>query len=150
MQRDLTLVDRESRQPKHGGFKKNAWRLSSSCLALTLVALAFSLKPWAACAQREQAVPEYVADSQASAYQSPPSLSKFEARRIRHRCRDQVTDPSAHKELRHCFEMHVAARRHWSECKRKPQIVNLHGHEKEEAVRHCALEKLGASNAPQR
>jgi hypothetical protein len=56
-----------------------------------------------------------------------------------------VPDINAHKELRHCFKMHVAARRLWGECKRKPQIANLHGHEKDEAVKRCAFEKLGAS-----
>jgi hypothetical protein len=70
------------------------------------------------------------------------ALSKFEARRIRHRCLDE----SASKKeplLRHCFEMHVAARRLWGECKRKPQMASFSGKEKEEAIRRCVLERLG-------
>jgi hypothetical protein len=84
-----------------------------------------------------------IGTKQVSGFQSPaPVLSKFEARRIRHRCRDQV-GKAMNKELRHCFEMHVAARRLGAECRHKAQTANLHGRDKDEAVKHCITEKLG-------
>lgn len=80
---------------------------------------------------------------QVSGFQSPaPVLSKFEARRIRHRCRDQV-GKAMNRQLRHCFEMHVAARRLGAECRHKAQAANLHGRDKDEAVKRCIAEKLG-------
>ncbi|HEY8125449.1 MAG TPA: hypothetical protein VIF88_08540 [Methylocystis sp.] len=84
------------------------------------------------------------ADKQVSGFQfAAPVLSKFEARRIRHRCRDQV-GKAMNKELRHCFEMHVIARRLAAECRHKAQTANLHGRDKDEAVKHCLAEKLGS------
>lgn len=99
--------------------------------------------------QAEQTRAERPGDAQADRQQAGPSLSKFEARRIRRHCRDQVADSNASKELRHCFELHIAARRLWGECKREPKMASLRGREKEEAIRRCVLEKRASGKRGQ-
>lgn len=108
---------------------------------LPVFAVAFCAQLDGAFAQAAQVAAEQAAGVQTGLSQPGRSVSKFEARRIRHRCRDQ-TNSSGNKELRRCFEMQVAVRRLWGECKRSTQIVKLRGHEKDEAVRRCVMEKL--------
>jgi len=133
--------------PKHGEFSARSWRPKAGRAAraylLAVFALAFDVHSSVAASQMEQLAADRERGAPTAGAQSPPPvLSKFEARRIRHRCQDQA-GASTGRELRHCFELHVAARRFWSECKRKSQVVNLRGREKEEAIRRCVIEKLG-------
>lgn len=124
-------------------------RCTPACLLAAFIFTVFAPQTSAALPQIEQARAERVGDVQADRPQSGPALSKFEARRIRRRCRDQVADSTASKELRHCFELHIAARRLWGECKREPKIASLRGREKEEAIRRCVLEKRGSGKRGQ-
>ena len=81
--------------------------------------------------------------------QSPPrALSKFEARRIRHRCQDETNISGAQganhtAALVHCFKMHVAAKRFWDECQRMLRRGSLDGRAKEDAIRACVTEYGG-------
>lgn len=124
-------------------------RLARACLLATFIFAVGAPQMSLAAPQAEQVRAERPGDVQADRQQSGPSLSKFEARRIHRRCRDQVADSSASKELRHCFELHIAARRLWGECKREPKIGILRGREKEDAIRRCVLEKRGSGKRGQ-
>lgn len=102
----------------------------------------------AALPQPDKVRTDRAGDVQADKQPSAPSLSKFEARRIRRRCRDQVAS-NASKDLRHCFELHIAVRRLWGECKREAKIASLRGREKDEAIRRCVLEKRASGKRSQ-
>ncbi|HEY8161100.1 MAG TPA: hypothetical protein VIF34_02345 [Methylocystis sp.] len=118
-------------------------------LFVVTLALAFCPQLGGIFAQAAESVPDQTGSVPTGTSQSARSLSKFEARRIRRRCRDQVGNSDGSKELRHCFEMHVAARRLSGECKRKAQTANLHGREKDEAVRRCVTERLQQQQSKQ-
>lgn len=121
--------------------RPNVLPMTQICCAV-LIAGILTFYSSAGLCQTDQSAP----DQRTKPASGPlPTLSKFEARRIRHRCRDLVGGGATGKELRHCFEMNVAARRLWGECKRKAQSGNLHGREKEEAVKRCITEKLGSA-----
>jgi hypothetical protein len=110
-----------------------------------IASLTISLFPFsAALSQTLLPVTEPSTSAEARLSPSAPFLSKFEARRIRHKCRDQIWAAPAGKDLRHCFEMHIAARRLWSECK-KTQPEALHGRARDEAVQRCVMEKSASS-----
>lgn len=144
------LLCAKTSRPKRGGFTKKSWRMKPLCgtpaRLLLILAVAFCAQLDGAFAQTAQIATEQAAGAQAGVQmglsQPGRSVSKFEARRIRRRCRDQVGNSAGSKELRHCFEVQVAVRRLWGECKRSAQIAKLRGHEKDEAVRRCAAEKL--------
>ena len=141
----LLTGDATFSRPDRGGLAEKSWRFKTSACLLVIFTLVFLARPNQAFSQVQQISAEQVSGIHIGALQPETSLSKFEARRIRHRCRDQVADPNAGKELNHCFEMHIAARRLFSECKRKTKVSNLSGHEREEAVRRCVIEKGGES-----
>lgn len=124
-------------------------RLARACVLAVLTFASAAAQTSAAFSDTERVQTDRAKDLQADRLQSAPSLSKFEARRIRRRCRDQVADSNASKELRHCFELHIAARRLWGECKREPKIASLRGREKEEAIRRCVLEKRASGKRSQ-
>jgi hypothetical protein len=133
---------------KREASSRQGWPGMRKCAARAffLGALGFALHDGGfAYSQTTEVVAEHSASAQARPLQPVPPLSKFEARRIRHRCRDEAPDSAQSKELRHCFEMHVAARRLWGDCKRKAQLGELHGHERDEAVKQCVTEKLASS-----
>jgi hypothetical protein len=133
----------ESNRLNRGGFTMKTWQEITAHSAQAAFVLALLAWPRAGLAQTQQ-IAAHNGGSQTGASQPTPFLSKFEARRIRHRCRDTVADPKADREFHHCFEMHIAARRLWGECKQKAKISSLHGREKDESIRRCVIEKLAA------
>ncbi len=70
-------------------------------------------------------------------------LSKFEARRIRHRCQDRANasgEPDRATALKHCYQLNIAARRFLSECKRS--FGGKSDARSREEIRECVADKL--------
>jgi hypothetical protein len=80
-------------------------------------------------------------------------LSKFEARHIRHSCRDEVSKSATlagHKDfMTHCFQMHVSARHFARECKVSAEFKALDKSAKEDFIRACVSEKLKSFGSAQ-
>ncbi len=79
------------------------------------------------------------------AAESVPRVSKFEARHIRRACRDEAAKPGTQapqKNMSHCFQMHVLARRFARECKSAGEVKGLNGSARENAMQSCVSEKM--------
>jgi hypothetical protein len=89
----------------------------------------------------------------APAQESAGRLSKFEARHIRHSCRDEAGKsamPGGHKEfMTHCFQMHVSARHFARECKGSAEFKALDKSAKDDFIRACVSEKLKSFGSAQ-
>jgi hypothetical protein len=75
------------------------------------------------------------------------TLSKFEARRIRHSCQGEANKTSLGGAARttavtNCVSSRFAARRAWSECKRKVGARSADKKSRDEALRSCVAERL--------
>jgi hypothetical protein len=82
----------------------------------------------------------------APAQEAAGRLSKFEARHIRHSCRDEASKsatPTGRKGfMTHCFQMHVSARRFARECKGSAEFKARDKSAKDDFMRACVSEKL--------
>ncbi len=81
------------------------------------------------------------------AAETAPRVSKFEARRIRHACRDEAaakpgTQASPKNVMAHCFQMHVLARRVAKECKNTAEFKGQNGSAREAFMQNCLSEKM--------
>jgi hypothetical protein len=146
MKRHFSSDTEFERQNRERSAKKFCWSNSPSPAGKILIfAGIFLAQPSAVYSQSQQNPSKPVVNSTMGALPSASPLSKFEARRIRHRCRDLVPEAAANKDFRHCFEMHIAARRLWGECKRKVEVANLSRSDKNDAIKQCVMDSLGSN-----
>jgi hypothetical protein len=131
-----------------------------SCRKLARGARFFGLIPaiWIllCCVAAAQARPDLSAPAArmtAPAQESMGRLSKFEARHIRHSCRDEASKsstPTGHKDfMTHCFQMHVSARHFARECKGSAEFKALDKAAKDDFIRACVSAKLKSFGSAQ-
>lgn len=151
----MRLLSKSDPSENHGRFSGRMWRWKECSPKARLAPILLVLHMYPTVSFAQVAPPKPTGPEGGpqltELHSATPPLTKFEARRIRHRCQDQAGGSSSNRDvhLRHCFEMHVAARRLWSQCKHKFATVNLHGREKDEAIRRCVLEALDSSKKGQ-
>jgi hypothetical protein len=144
-----------SQRPKNGGFLGLISVLpgvGGICFrSFTIMSLAFGASGAPASAQLRENAPvltprETVTQIVAAPVATRP-LTKFEARHIRQRCLDRANATGAQgankaSALKHCYQMHISARRLWGDCKRALRGGNAEGRAKDEAIKACVVEKL--------
>lgn len=126
------------------------------CVRLFSLIMAFSpalCGPAASQARQDGSPSRAGAKNAVATPESARGLSKFEARHIRHTCRDEANKsatPTGRKDfVSHCFQMHVSARRFTRECKNVAELRSLGKSARDEFLRACVAEKL-KSFAPAR
>jgi len=159
--REPPYVYNPVRRLKQGGFIESVVLVISVCfyekvcltsLGLGVVsAIAFTLNGYPALSQGREAPPveksEPTVQQRTGLEGSARSLSKFEARRIRHRCQDQANASGAqgvNKTLvsRHCFRTQIEVRLLAAKCRRLLRDANADKATKQEMIKGCIRDNL--------